>query len=87
MKFTLCKLVTHKCVLWYTVNLELKCHIYLRSVFHPGLHYLLRQKRYSEKEIQVLLRHYDMWPLSIYTRDHLKFIVSNQNEESVSDKY
>ena len=50
--------------------------------FHLGLHYLLRQKRSSEKEIQFYLENITCNP-SIYTMDHPKFIVSNQKEESI----
>ena len=46
------------------------------AAFHQGLHYLLRQKKSSEKEIQIFI-----WKLEPYTMDLPKFIVSNQKEE------
>ena len=53
------------------------------AAFHLGIHCLLRQKRSSEKEIQLYLEIIACEP-SIYTMDHPKFIVSNQKEESIS---
>ena len=47
-----------------------------------GLHYLLRQKRSTEKEIQFYLEIITCNP-SIYTMDHPKFTVLNQKEESI----
>ena len=53
------------------------------AAFHKGLHCLLRQKRYSEKEIQFYLQNLNCNP-SIFTMDHSKFIVQHQKEESIS---
>ena len=47
------------------------------AAFHQDLHYLLRQKRYSEKEMKV----------SSHTMDHLKLIVSSQKNECMSVNY
>ena len=55
------------------------------EAFHHGLHYLPSQKRSSEKEIQFYLGIKTCEP-SIYTMDHSKFIVSNQ-EESICTKW
>ena len=51
------------------------------GAFHQVLQYLLRQKQSSENEAKFLFENYN--PL-IYTMDHLKVIVSNQKEESIS---
>ena len=51
--------------------------------FRQGLHCLLGQKQSLEKEIQYCLDIIACDP-SIYTMDHLKFIVSNQKEESIA---
>ena len=53
------------------------------AAFHQGLHCLLRQKLSSEKKIHIYLEIITCDPL-IYTMDHSKFILSNQNEESIS---
>ena len=52
------------------------------AAFHPGLHYLLRLKRPSDKEIQSKLEIITCDP-SIYTMNHLKFIVPYQVEEPI----
>ena len=44
------------------------------AAFHQVLHNLLRQKRFSEKEIQFNLEIKSCDP-SIYTMDHLKCVV------------
>ena len=44
--------------------------------FHQGLQCLLKQKSFSEKEIQYFLKIITCGPL-IYTMNHPKFIVSN----------
>ena len=36
------------------------------AAFHQGLHCLLKQKQFSEKEIQILFGNYNQWPLNIY---------------------
>ena len=55
----------------------------LNAAFYQGLHCLLRQKQSSETAIQFYLEIMTGDP-SIYTMDHLKFIVSNQKEGSIS---
>ena len=54
--------------------------------FHQGLHYLLRQRRSSEKEIyyNFYLEIISCGP-SMYTMDQLKFTtgISNQKDEKV----
>ena len=50
--------------------------------FHQGLHCLIRQQQYSEKDIQFYLKIITCDP-SIFTMAHPKFIVSNQKEESI----
>ena len=52
------------------------------AALHRGLHCLLRQKQFSEKEIQFYLEIITCGP-SDYTMDHSKFIVSNQKEDSI----
>ena len=54
------------------------------AAFHQDLHCLLRHKLSSEKEILFCLEIItcDPW---MYTMDLPKFIVSNQNEESMSE--
>ena len=53
-----------KCVLWQTVKTQ------MNATFHQGLHCLLRQKQFLEKEIQFLFGNYfyletiyNLWPL------------------------
>ena len=53
------------------------------AAFHQDLHRLLRHKISSEKEIYFCLEKITCDPL-MYTMDLLKFIVSNQKEESIS---
>ena len=53
--------------------------------FHQLLHCLLRQKRFSKKEVQFYL-HLKILTCdpTVYTMDHLKFIESsNQKEEYI----
>ena len=52
--------------------------------FHQGLH-CLRQRRFSEKEIQFYLEIITC-DLLIYTMDQPKFIVTNQMEQSIVHK-
>ena len=53
------------------------------TVFHQGLHFLLRQKRSSEKKLQFYLEIANC-DHSNYAMDHSKFIESIQKEESIS---
>ena len=50
--------------LWQTVKTHIKCCGHT-AAFHMGIHCLLRHKRFSEKEIQILFRN-NMWPLDRY---------------------
>ena len=52
------------------------------AAFYQGLHYL-RQRRFSEKEIQFYLEIITCDPL-IYTMDHPKLVVSNKKEQFIS---
>ena len=71
---TLCIPVTPKCVYSKTVKTQMK--------FHQSLRYLLRQKRSSEKEIQINLEIITSDP-SIYTMHHKKFIDKNRRKKRV----
>ena len=53
--------------------------------FNQGVNCLLRLKQYSEKEIEFYLENVTCDPL-IHIMDHPKFIVSNQNKDSISAK-
>ena len=53
------------------------------GTFHQGLHCLLKQQKFSEREIQFQLEIITCYP-SICTVDHHKFILLNQQEESIS---
>ena len=48
------------------------------EAFHQGLHYLLTQKRSSEIKFLFCLKFEPHSDPSIYTMNHLKFIVSYQ---------
>ena len=48
------------------VNSEGPDEMPLYAAFHQGLHYLLRKKLSSEKEIQFLFGNYNLKPLDIY---------------------
>ena len=53
------------------------------AAFHQGLHCLLIQYQYSEKEIQFYMKITTSNP-SIYTQDHSDITVSNLIENSIS---
>ena len=57
-----------------------------QEAFHKSLHYLLIQKRTSEKELQFLFGNDRLWPLNIYNGPFKVYYVSNQNEESIRDE-
>ena len=56
------------------------------AAFHQGQHCLLRQKRILRESNTIYFKfgNYNLCPLDIYTMDHLKCVVSNQKEESIS---
>ena len=55
------------------------------AAFHQRLHYLVKQNRPSEKEIQYFLETITCEP-SIYTMDHPDFIVCSCRENSIGLK-
>ena len=77
---TLYLLVTPKWVLLQTVYTP--DEMLHDAAFHQGIHCLRRQKQSSEKEMQYFKKNLTCGPW-IYTMDHLKSIVSNQEEESI----